>query len=68
VHGSGGYGDPFERDPALVALDVAEGKISVQRARDVYGVIVHPEQLTLDRERTQALRHKLKTVPAAAAD
>ncbi len=68
VHGSGGYGEPYERDPALVVLDVAEGKISVERAREVYGVVIHPEHLTLDREGTLALRHRLKNIPAAAAD
>jgi hypothetical protein len=52
----------------LVALDVAEGKISVQRAREVYGVVLHPEHLTLDREGTLALRHRGKSVLAAAAD
>jgi len=68
VHGSGGYGEPYERDPELVVLDVAEGKISVERAREVYGVVIHPEQLTLDREGTLALRHRLKNILAVAAD
>ncbi len=35
--GGGGYGPPSERDPALVARDVREGKISLERARTVYG-------------------------------
>jgi N-methylhydantoinase B len=35
--GGGGYGAPEERDPALVARDVREGKISRARAREVYG-------------------------------
>jgi N-methylhydantoinase B len=38
--GSGGYGDPFGRDPALVARDVALGYVSVSRARESYGVVV----------------------------
>jgi N-methylhydantoinase B len=38
--GGGGYGDPRQRDPALVAADVADGLVSVARARDVYGVVV----------------------------
>jgi N-methylhydantoinase B len=33
----GGYGDPKDRDPALVAMDVKNGLISADRARDVYG-------------------------------
>src|ERR1043166_2141318 len=48
----GGCGEPYERDPELVALDVAEGKISIERARAVYGVVIRPEDLTLDREGT----------------
>jgi N-methylhydantoinase B len=38
--GGGGYGDPRQRDPALVAADVADGLVSIARAREVYGVVV----------------------------
>ncbi len=38
--GGGGYGDPRERDPDLVRRDVREGKVSPQRAREVYGLAV----------------------------
>ena len=38
--GGGGYGPPGERDPDRVARDVREGKVSVERARDVYRVAV----------------------------
>jgi N-methylhydantoinase B len=38
--GGGGYGPPQERDPALVLRDVREGKVSPERARDVYRVAV----------------------------
>lgn len=33
----GGYGDPRDRDRALVAMDVKNGLISADRAREVYG-------------------------------
>ena len=36
--GAGGWGDPAERDPARVADDVAEGKLSVEYVRREYGV------------------------------
>jgi N-methylhydantoinase B/oxoprolinase/acetone carboxylase alpha subunit len=36
--GAGGYGDPHERDRALVRQDVTDGVISASVARDVYGV------------------------------
>jgi N-methylhydantoinase B len=35
--GSGGYGDPRERDRALVAADLADGKISSAQAHAAYG-------------------------------
>ena len=35
--GAGGYGPVEERDPEAVRLDVADGKISPARAREVYG-------------------------------
>jgi N-methylhydantoinase B len=38
--GGGGYGPPSERDPERVLRDVLEGKVSVERAREVYGVAI----------------------------
>jgi N-methylhydantoinase B len=38
--GSGGYGPPVERDPDLVRQDLREDRISVEVARDVYGLAV----------------------------
>ncbi|HEY7538025.1 MAG TPA: hydantoinase B/oxoprolinase family protein [Gaiellaceae bacterium] len=35
--GGGGWGDPRERDPALVAEDVADGKVTPEAAREAYG-------------------------------
>ncbi|MEA2179206.1 MAG: N-methylhydantoinase [Solirubrobacteraceae bacterium] len=39
--GGGGYGDPFERDPALVVRDVTLGFVSPDAARTTYGVAVN---------------------------
>jgi N-methylhydantoinase B len=36
--GGGGYGDPFARDPALVARDVARGYYRRDDARRLWGV------------------------------
>jgi N-methylhydantoinase B len=36
--GGGGYGDPLDRDRDAVARDVAQGVITEERARSVYGV------------------------------
>jgi N-methylhydantoinase B len=49
--GGGGYGDPIDRDPALVADDVGRGLVTPAAARDVYGVVVGHEAATLARRR-----------------
>jgi N-methylhydantoinase B len=52
--GGGGYGHPAERDPAAVLGDVRSGKVSAERARDVYRVaIAHG---AVDEARTAELR------------
>jgi N-methylhydantoinase B len=38
--GGGGYGRPADRDPELVQREVREGRITPQRAREVYGAPV----------------------------
>jgi N-methylhydantoinase B len=38
--GGGGFGDPMERDPELVAEDVREGYVSRAVAQNVYGVVL----------------------------
>ena len=54
--GGGGYGDPFERDPARVAADVRAEKISREYARREYGVVVDPRTLELDADATRETR------------
>ncbi|MFN3348354.1 hydantoinase B/oxoprolinase family protein [Pseudorhodoplanes sp.] len=39
--GGGGWGDPLEREAADVARDVASGAVSVETAREIYGVVVN---------------------------
>jgi N-methylhydantoinase B len=41
-NGGGGYGDPRARDPERVARDVNRKWLSVERAREIYGVAVTP--------------------------
>ena len=36
--GGGGYGNPKDRDHALVKRDLLRGYISVETARDIYGL------------------------------
>ena len=53
--GGGGWGDPYERDPDAVAADVADEKVSVDAARERYGVVIRPDG-TVDAAGTAALR------------
>lgn len=57
--GGGGYGNPLDRDPALVAADVANGYVSLEAARSDYGVSLDPDTLAVDRTATTTLRKKL---------
>jgi N-methylhydantoinase B len=54
--GGGGWGHPYARDPRLVAEDVRKTLITVDQARDIYGVLVKPEMLEVDLEATRRLR------------
>jgi N-methylhydantoinase B len=60
--GGGGWGDPLDREPALVALDVTQGKVTPQSAHDQYGVILtlaDDGSFTPDLAATAALRDRL---------
>ena len=54
--GGGGYGDPFERDPEVVARDVKDDRVSVEAARKEYRVVFKPETYEVDERETRALR------------
>jgi N-methylhydantoinase B len=54
--GAGGHGDPLERDPAWVAADVADGKVSGEQARLEYGVVLDASSGEADLQATEALR------------
>ena len=64
--GGGGYGDPLERDPAMVEGDVMDGYISIESARDDYGVVINPETISVDPDATKELRESLKIAPTQA--
>jgi N-methylhydantoinase B len=53
--GGGGYGDPFRREPALVARDVRRGYFSRSAAEKDYGVVLG-DDLTVDAEATAIRR------------
>lgn len=54
--GGAGWGDPLERPAAAVLADIRDRKVSVQVAREAYGVVIDPETLTMDAEATARLR------------
>jgi N-methylhydantoinase B/oxoprolinase/acetone carboxylase alpha subunit len=56
--GGGGWGNPLERDVAKVLDDVLDEYISLETAREVYGVVIDPTTLKLDEAATHALRAK----------
>ncbi len=58
--GGGGFGNPLERDPEAVAWDVHEGYVSLEKAKEEYGVVLHPESLEVDEAETIALRERLR--------
>jgi N-methylhydantoinase B len=53
--GGGGFGDPSDRDPDQVALDVADGLITADIARSAYRVALTAEG-EVDRAATEQLR------------
>lgn len=60
VASGGGYGDPLERDPELVRRDVANSIVSLNAAREIYGVVLCEAGLQLDLEATRQLRIEMR--------
>jgi len=62
--GGGGYGDPLTRDPAAVREDVADGYVTIERARKDYGVVLNLldkdlESYEIDEEATATERKRI---------
>ena len=58
--GGGGYGNPFERDPQAVEQDVVNGYVSIEKAREYYGVVIDPATLEADLAETEKIRPSRK--------
>jgi N-methylhydantoinase B len=60
--GGGGYGPPISRDPTMVLRDVTSGKVSIEGAREEYGVVIcnqlDTSSLCVDAKATETLRRK----------
>src|SRR5262245_34711189 len=64
--GGGGWGDPLERDPATVRLDVEEEFISRKSAHEDYGVVLR-DDMTIDQAATETARRAIRTARGNAA-
>ena len=64
--GGGGHGDPLDRDTHAVNLDVTRGLVSIQKAREDYGVVIVEAQegritnFSIDEKATQELRTDMR--------
>jgi len=58
--GGGGYGSPLERDPKRVLRDAIDGYVSLEMAREEYGVIIDEATMKVDGQATEGLRNKMK--------
>jgi N-methylhydantoinase B len=61
--GGGGWGNPLERDPERVRVDVQEGFVSADSAVDDYGVVLTPDVSAVDAEATARLRTDRSILP-----
>jgi N-methylhydantoinase B len=62
--GGGGWGDPLQRDPALVELEVRRGLVTADGARR-YGVVLAGDGGGVDADRTSALREQMRAARPA---
>ena len=56
AQGGGGYGDPKARPANQVATEVKNGVVSLDKAREAYGVVVDAETFAVDEAATAELR------------
>jgi N-methylhydantoinase B/oxoprolinase/acetone carboxylase alpha subunit len=65
--GGGGWGPAIERDPHAVVDDVVNGLVSVEGARERYGVVIDPERLEVLEAETVELRAQMSASATRAA-
>jgi len=58
-NGGGGFGDPLEREPDSVLRDVKDGIVSLDTARNIYGVVFADDSRAVDIAATASLRDQL---------
>lgn len=55
-----GFGDPLDRDPNMVAADVATRTVSLQAAKEIYGVMVDAASYQVNHKTTESLRKAIR--------
>ena len=60
--GGGGFGSPLERPVETVQSDVEQGYVSLEAAKNYYGVVLHGETLAIDHDATKRQRAELQGV------
>ena len=63
--GSGGYGDPTQRDPEAVGRDVRQGNVTRGHALTAYGVVIADEGFDVDLAATALERGKRAAPPGS---
>jgi len=58
--GGGGFGDPLDRDPEMVQEDVIQGYVSLEKAKEDYGVVIDPATMKIDLAATDELRRSMR--------
>ncbi|KAF7587645.1 hypothetical protein BBP40_006900 [Aspergillus hancockii] len=58
--GGGGLGDPLTRPAEKVALEVRRKLVTIEGARENYGVVVSPQDFSVLEDKTVALRKSMK--------
>ena len=70
VQGGGGFGDPLDREPERVVVDVRRRAVSERAARDIYGVVLDTDgvidQAATDAERASIRAARLAGGPAGS--
>jgi N-methylhydantoinase B len=57
--GGGGYGDPLKRPIEKVLKDVRNGVVSIEKAREDYGVVIDPVSFQVDEKETRKIRNSV---------
>ena len=59
--GGGGWGNPLNRDPKIVLMDVLNHKVSLSKPKEDYGVCINPKTMKIKYKATEKKRYALKS-------